>query len=358
LLGGVARADVSEARRHYEDATAAYNVGEYRRAAVEYTEAYKLAHDAALLFNIAQSYRLAGDLAQSLSFYRSYLRSGGPDAAVRAEVEARIATLQRQLQLHNAPEDGAKAPEGFQGEDPDTEQVRRHFQAGAQFYSNERYPEAINEFEQARKLKALPALDFNIARAYDRLGNVGEALTAYRRYLGSVPDSPEAAEVRARVGVLEQRLSTSKPSPRPAPAAVAVPAALAVPPNVPPRRSDIGARRRGVWIAAGGVLTVVGVALGAAALGTGLTAKHDYDLLVLRCGANLDQCPGGFETTRDSGRKWELSTWVLASVGGAALVTGAALLAVGVRHRPKKETAFVWPAFVSGGAALVVGLRL
>lgn len=47
------------------------------------------------LYNLGQSYRLANDAEQALYFYRAYLRTA-PDSANRAEVEERIAALEKE----------------------------------------------------------------------------------------------------------------------------------------------------------------------------------------------------------------------------------------------------------------------
>jgi tetratricopeptide (TPR) repeat protein len=138
-------------------------------------------------------------------------------------------------------------------DDPDTERARVLYQEGAQLYAARKYQEAIVKFEQARALKAAPGLDYNIARAYDRLGNDAKAVEAYRRYVASGPS--DADVVRARIAVLEQRL------PKPAQAQAQ---AQAPPPAPPPP-----ARKKRTWVyvvagvaAAAVVGVVVGVVLG------------------------------------------------------------------------------------------------
>jgi tetratricopeptide (TPR) repeat protein len=89
--------------------------------------------------------------------------------------------------------------------DADTENARRHFQLGSAHYNAQEYELALAEFEKARVIKPLPALDFNIARCLERLERYRDAIDAYRRYLAETqaPD-PEAA---ARIMVLEERLA-------------------------------------------------------------------------------------------------------------------------------------------------------
>jgi tetratricopeptide (TPR) repeat protein len=108
---------------------------------------------------------------------------------------------------------GAVAHAGDPGrtlaDDPDVEVAHRYYDEGARFYQAGQYQEAIAQFEKARSVKAAPGLDYNIARAYDRLGNVDHALAEYRRYLDSQP--PDAGQIRERITVLEQRASAAKP---------------------------------------------------------------------------------------------------------------------------------------------------
>jgi tetratricopeptide (TPR) repeat protein len=66
-------------------------------------------------------------------------------------------------------------------QDPDSELAHRYFDSGAKKYQAHDYQGAISDFERARTVKPVPAFDFNIGRAQDRLGRTAEALAAYRR---------------------------------------------------------------------------------------------------------------------------------------------------------------------------------
>lgn len=244
-----ARADdkLATAREHYRAATAAYEVGQFDEAIKEFSEAYKLKTDPTILFNLAQAYRLAGRKQDALRQYRMYLVKV-PNAPNRAEVEQRIAEL-----------------ETPQSEDPDTELARRAFERGTAQYEARRYAEAIVEFESAKKLKPTAALDFNIARSYDRMGQVEQALAAYRRYIQSVPTPADAAEVKARIEVLEKRLAPVAPVPTPPTTA---PASRAQVSRTAPAAAP--SHQRKPWVvpvAAVVAVVVVGVAVG---LGVGL----------------------------------------------------------------------------------------
>jgi tetratricopeptide (TPR) repeat protein len=102
------------ARQHYNKGTTLFDLGRYKEAAAEYELAYQAKNDAAILFNIAQVYRLAGEPARAITFYRSYLRRT-PNATNRAEVELKIAELQRAIDQQEhaklGPPDGTLRPD-------------------------------------------------------------------------------------------------------------------------------------------------------------------------------------------------------------------------------------------------------
>ena len=75
LYSNLAFADrATDAREHYQAATAHFAVGEFAEAANEYQEAFKLKPDPALLYNAAQSYRLANNPDKALILYKNYLQ--------------------------------------------------------------------------------------------------------------------------------------------------------------------------------------------------------------------------------------------------------------------------------------------
>jgi tetratricopeptide (TPR) repeat protein len=162
-------------------------------------------------------------------------------------------------------------------DDVDREVAQRHFERGRAAYDQHDYAGALGEFQTAKKVLAVPALEYNIARCLDRLERWDEAAAAYRRYLTALPDSPDVAEVRARIEVLESRHATPSPAPAasPAPAVIPVAAPVAAPPaSSSLTSSEVGAparpRRHTVAIAASiTAVVVVGVALGVG-LGVGL----------------------------------------------------------------------------------------
>jgi tetratricopeptide (TPR) repeat protein len=85
-----------EARRLYDEGTAAFGVGNYAEAAEKYEGSFKLHPDPALLYNAAQAYRLAGNRQRALQLYRNFVRIYGDNP--RAE-DARnhIAALEKAI---------------------------------------------------------------------------------------------------------------------------------------------------------------------------------------------------------------------------------------------------------------------
>jgi tetratricopeptide (TPR) repeat protein len=96
-LGAPANApdpDSVEARKHYQRGMAHFRLREYPQAIEEFQDAYRIHPDPVILFDLGQTHRLAGAPSQALHFYRAYL-SAAPEAENRAEVEARIAELEK-----------------------------------------------------------------------------------------------------------------------------------------------------------------------------------------------------------------------------------------------------------------------
>ena len=82
--------------------------------------------------------------------------------------------------------------------DPDTDAARRHYQKGKELYEASSYDEAVKEFEAAQRIKPMSALEFNIARCYDRLDDADRAIAAYERFMSSRPADPGDSAERIR----------------------------------------------------------------------------------------------------------------------------------------------------------------
>lgn len=103
-------AQKQKAREHSQSARRLYDLGRYKEAIEEYEKAYLNVEEPVFLFNIAQAYRLDGQAEEAVRAYRAYLRKA-PDAPNRADVEQRIAELQRDIEAaRNRPAPAATSP--------------------------------------------------------------------------------------------------------------------------------------------------------------------------------------------------------------------------------------------------------
>ena len=99
VLASPARGDESvteQAKQHYETGSKQYDLGHWDDAIQEYEKAYELRPDPNFLYNLAQAYRRKGDAKRALDLYRNYLVKT-PKSPLRAEVEERIKSLQKQI---------------------------------------------------------------------------------------------------------------------------------------------------------------------------------------------------------------------------------------------------------------------
>lgn len=86
-----------------------------------------------------------------------------------------------------------------------TGDARAQFQRGQRAYSEGRYSDALQAFRAAHALQPLPALEFNIARCHEQLGQLAEAIAAYRRFIARSPAGAATDQALERVKQLEAR---------------------------------------------------------------------------------------------------------------------------------------------------------
>jgi len=99
-----------QARQHYEIGTQQYDLGHWDDAIREFEKAYELRPDPSFLYNLAQAYRRKGDARRALDLYKNYLAKS-PKAPQRAEIEERIASLQKQIDEAASAKPALPAPE-------------------------------------------------------------------------------------------------------------------------------------------------------------------------------------------------------------------------------------------------------
>ncbi len=79
------------------------------------------------------------------------------------------------------------------GEDAEiTRMAKEHYKLGLDAFKAAKYPEAIKELKKAYVLKRLPPLLINIAKTYEKMGDLDNAIYYYKKYLAEAP--PDAKD--------------------------------------------------------------------------------------------------------------------------------------------------------------------
>jgi tetratricopeptide (TPR) repeat protein len=103
--------------------------------------------------------------------------------------------------------DAPPVTEGAPPSDTRRADAKARYEQGAAAYAAGRFKDAVDLFLEADRLAPSAPLSFNIARAYEKLGDDSGALRWYRDYLRRAPDAANAKEVQATVSKLEDLLS-------------------------------------------------------------------------------------------------------------------------------------------------------
>ncbi|MBI4509046.1 MAG: tetratricopeptide repeat protein [Deltaproteobacteria bacterium] len=237
-----------------------------------------------------------------------------------------------------------------------------HFQAGEQYYLRGRYEQAVSEFREAYRLSQRPALLYNIAQAYERLGDIPKAREHLKAYLDSGAAPKEEIEVlEDKIQSFDQRIGRSHErgvdeslpkteatsghpaeEPPPAPETEVQPPdaeaaqGLALPgsPGAPAQARPL---RTWKWVALG---TGGGLALGAGLLA--LRAKSLESSLEAEKGKGR-VWEAGLKDDYDTGNASAKIARVLGGLGVAALSTGAILYALERRHAERPHALSVVP---------------
>lgn len=211
------------------------------------------------------------------------------------------------------------------------ETPRALYEAGTRAYAEQRYRDALGSFQQAYERSGHPALLFNIALSWERMGEPGEAARALRRYVVAVPAAPDRASLERRIAALETEERRLHPA---VPAAPAPPAAVApAPASAPaPRRPVVAARRSpGPWIVGG---------LGLAAAGVGAA-------LMVTAGGHIDTAN---EAQDEVARGDAIAAGEAQQTAGVVLLAGGAAALVGALVWRLAEPATAAPPVRVGAA--------
>lgn len=139
----------------------------------------------------------------------------------------------------------------------DEARAREIYENGATLYEEGLYEEAILAFEEAYAVSRRPALLYNIANAYERLGKWNEALDALNRYRVYAREEEREA-IERRIRNLERRMAEQAAAAPPVSTTGSAPPPAPV--DVTPPPEPVKARGGAGWVllGAGGLLAVGG----------------------------------------------------------------------------------------------------
>jgi hypothetical protein len=245
-------------------------------------------------------------------------------------------------------------------------QVERLASDAVNAYKGADYNRAVELLQRAYEIRQVPALLYNMAKAYDKLGDVEHAYDAYRRYADSADADPKLkAKADTRLVVLEEarrkkaasqravepKPAPVKPEPAPQPAEVEAPK-QPLPPTAEEikdklKRDRQRERRRDRYIALGlgvGALAFAGVAVGLSV--NALQLQNDWSSQY-----------GGVEATRRDLKDTAITRAAIAdgfyAATAVAAGVGAYFLYRGFRPEPSAPSLALLPVASPAGAALV-----
>jgi tetratricopeptide (TPR) repeat protein len=220
--------------------------------------------------------------------------------------------------------------------DADVEGAQGAFKAGKARYDEGNRERAILYWEDAYRMDCTAHdLLINLATAYELQGNKEQALLALETYLKRVPDSKKKEQVSRRIEQLRSQIDSEKKKaqaalPAAAPASPGQPAAgqgtaatgAALQTTAPGAGEPAPSGRRPlaplILAGAGGVVTIVGVGMLAA-------ASSDVQSYEKQCGTDNKQCPSPAIAKKANDAVQRRNSSAGVTVVGLA-VTGAGLL--------------------------------
>lgn len=243
-------------------------------------------------------------------------------------------------------------------------QARELYLRGDRLYAEGRYTEAIDLFRQAHELSGRPELLFNLANAYERAGQIEEAIAALRSYAPHAP-AYDADTIARRIRALEGRLESGESGAteaEPEPGDTPPPRYLPDAPGAAPERTSADGDTAGgdgggtALVATGLVILGLGLAAGGIGLGLGLAMQDASTELETLCVDGV--CPEAAQDTLDRESSLALGADISFGIAGAFALTGLILTIVGATSGgDSNDDVAVTPAFGPNGGGLHVRAR-
>lgn len=114
--------------------------------------------------------------------------------------------------------------------------ARLHFQQGKAAFELGRFQEALEQYEKAYQIAALPGFLFNIGQCHRNLGNYQKAIFSFRLYLQKKPNAPNRDAVQVLLDELEAQVATQPPTTENVPVYQPKPSPLDLPPPKPAKQ--------------------------------------------------------------------------------------------------------------------------
>jgi tetratricopeptide (TPR) repeat protein len=118
------------------------------------------------------------------------------------------------------------------------EDARSHHRKAVVHFNLDEWKPAAEEFKEAYRLHPDPLFLYNIGQCYRKLGDNGEAISFYKKYLRAAPTANNRVEVERRIEELEAAVAAAGKA-REAPPANVISAAETEPPRVAPSLPDL-----------------------------------------------------------------------------------------------------------------------
>jgi hypothetical protein len=209
-------------------------------------------------------------------------------------------------------------------------EVERLFAEGASMYKAGKYRPAIEKFEEAYALFPEPNLIYNIARAYEALGDVDQAIMKYR-LCSTHPRGTEDLKAKAtsKLAVLSAAKASGAAAPNPSPPSTTEAGAAPSTPSPAPGAAVVTAPPPSsglpIWGIAGGTAAGVGalVGVGGGVLFAVGAATHDQ----LQSDLDAVSADGVSSLTRAQADAASADGTNQKTIGVALLATGGVLLA-------------------------------